>query len=102
MSAEPEVTGGNIGSRLIPRSLLSSDSSLASLTEALRFIVSQGAILSGLSVNVSRAPSNPNSVNPAWRSAAFSAVFGTYVPRKQTSLSPLSIIDVDLPGRQLL
>ncbi|KAI1395670.1 FAD binding domain protein [Hypoxylon fuscum] len=78
MSVDPPAVGGNIGGRLIPRSLLSSENSISSLTDALQFIVSQGAVISGLSVNVSRAPAIPNSVNPAWRAAAFSAVIGTY------------------------
>ncbi|KAI1852847.1 hypothetical protein JX266_002388 [Neoarthrinium moseri] len=78
MSAEPPATGGNIGGRLVPRSLLSSDSSIASLTDALQFIVTNGAVISGLSVNVNQAPSIPNSVNPAWRTAAFSAVVGSF------------------------
>ncbi|KAI2780737.1 FAD binding domain-containing protein [Daldinia loculata] len=77
MSADPNVTQANIGGRLIPRSLLSNDS-VATLTDALRFVVDEGAILSGLSVNVNRTPSAPNSVNPLWRSTAFSSVFGTY------------------------
>ncbi|KAI1474613.1 FAD binding domain protein [Daldinia eschscholtzii] len=78
MSIDPLAIGGSIGGRLIPSSLLLSNSSITSLVEALRFIVSKDVLISGLSLNVSRTPTIPNSVNPAWRTTGFSAVIGRY------------------------
>lgn len=72
------ITEANIGGRLIPRSLVSSNSSIRSLIDAMKFIVENGGEVSGVAVNVTRLPDVPNSVHPAWRSTLFSAVVATY------------------------
>ncbi|KAJ2977104.1 hypothetical protein NUW58_g7913 [Xylaria curta] len=76
LSAEPNITEYSIGGRLIPRSLLSSDNSAAPLVDALRFIVKNGGVVSGVTLNVTKLPSSPNSVNPKWRTTACSIVIG--------------------------
>ena len=80
------VTEFNIGGRLIPRALLMSQSSAAAVTDALRFIVTQGAVVSGVSVNVAKGAKVANSVNPAWRSSIMSAVIGMCVHHSALSL----------------
>lgn len=78
MNPPPNVTEFNIGGRLLPRSLVESNSSAAALTNALRFIVNNGGIVSGVSLDVSRGHNSvPNAVNPTWRSTLISAVLGT-------------------------
>ena len=66
-----------IGSRWIPRQVLSTATS--NFTNVLRSIGENapGAYISGVSFNVSRVPVVPNAVNPAWRSASISLVVGT-------------------------
>jgi len=74
------ITEFNLGGRLIPRSLVETANSASSLMRALRSITDEGAVISGVSVNVSRSGSGvANSVHPAWRSTIFDAVFGLYV-----------------------
>ncbi|XDG10327.1 hypothetical protein ABKA04_009942 [Annulohypoxylon sp. FPYF3050] len=68
------ITEASIGGRLIPRSIVASNSSTISLMDAMKFIISNGGQVSGVSINVTRPPDVPNSVNPAWRSTLFSAV----------------------------
>lgn len=72
----PNVTEYNIGGRLIPRTLLTSQSSATSLVNAYRFINEAGAVISGVNVNVSNGTKVPNAVNPAWRSSITSNVIG--------------------------
>ncbi|ORY67015.1 uncharacterized protein BCR38DRAFT_464340 [Pseudomassariella vexata] len=84
MNPAPNITQYNIGSRLLPNSLLSSNISAASLVDALAFILDNDGVVSGLSVNVSRIPDVPNAVNPAWRQTIISAVVG--IPYNDTSL----------------
>ncbi len=80
MNPTPNVTEFSLGGRLMPRSLVASNSSASSLTNALRYINDNGAVISGVSTNASRGASRAsNSVNPAWRDALFDAVVGTYV-----------------------
>ncbi|GKT46425.1 FAD-linked oxidoreductase sor8 [Colletotrichum spaethianum] len=88
MNPEPAVTEYNIGGRLMPRSLVADDASATELTNTLRSILNEGGIVSGLSINVAR-PANvvPNAVNPAWRTALFSATVGT--PYSRTDFSTL-------------
>lgn len=74
------VTEFNIGGRLIPRALLLSQDPAAAVTDAFRFIVAQGGVISGVSVGVAKGAKANNSVNPAWRSAIASAVIGVCVP----------------------
>ncbi|KAI1459599.1 hypothetical protein F4805DRAFT_455765 [Annulohypoxylon moriforme] len=78
MFPDNNITEYNIGGRLIPKSLLESKSSAASLLDALNFITSQGGAVSGSSMDVSKFPSIGinNSVNPVWRSAILDLVIG--------------------------
>ena len=66
-----------IGSRLIPRSLVEQDN--PALTAAFRVITERGGGASGLALNASNpAFSSPyNSVNPVWRSVLFDMVLYT-------------------------
>lgn len=78
MNPEPAVTEFNIGGRLMPRTLVADDASATTFTTALKSIIDNGAIISGLTINVARDSSaTPNAVNPAWRTALISAVVGT-------------------------
>ncbi|KAF4427081.1 FAD-linked oxidoreductase sor8 [Colletotrichum fructicola] len=86
MNPEPAVTEFNIGGRLMPRTLVADDASATTLTTALKSILDNGAIISGLTINVARDSSaTPNAVNPAWRTALFSAVVGTAYDRADFS-----------------
>ncbi|XXG95857.1 hypothetical protein Hte_002128 [Hypoxylon texense] len=78
MFAVDNITAYNIGGRLIPKSLLETDSSTASFFDALDFINAQGGVVSGISFDVSKFPSAGvhNSVNPIWRSAVLDMVIG--------------------------
>lgn len=69
-----EVANLNVGGRLIPRALLENDNTL--LGDAVRNITSQGAVFSGVSLNVSMHPADSVAANPYWREAAFDAVIG--------------------------
>ncbi|KAK5994000.1 FAD-linked oxidoreductase sor8 [Cladobotryum mycophilum] len=72
------ITAYNIGGRMIPKSLVSTDSSAETLLDALKFILSQGGGVSGSSLDVSGFPKGGvhNSVNPAWRTAILNLVIG--------------------------
>lgn len=73
------VTEYNIGGRLIPRDLV--ETNMTALMSALKFLVAEGAGISGVSVNVSSYPIGvANSVNPLWRTSIYSFVLGMYVP----------------------
>ncbi|OTA53870.1 FAD binding domain-containing protein [Hypoxylon sp. EC38] len=71
------ITEANLGGRLIPRSLASSNASTARLLDAMKFIVANNGQVSGVSINVTTVPAVPNSVNPVWRTALFNAVVAT-------------------------
>ncbi|KAI0095757.1 putative alcohol oxidase [Nemania sp. FL0031] len=76
MNPFTETAEYQIGSRLIPRSVILDNSS--GFTSALREICSKnGGTISGVSFNVSRASPVPNAVNPAFRKASVSLVVGT-------------------------
>lgn len=75
MTPTNNITEFGLGGRLIPRSLV--DSRSDSLTAALRSINELGAVVSGVSANVSQISRDQNAVNPAWRDAVFDAVIGT-------------------------
>lgn len=79
MVPEINITEMNIGGRLIPRSLVSSNSSAASLSSAIKYILDNGGIFAGVSENVGTSPTSPNSVHPYWRESVFLAFFGMYV-----------------------
>jgi hypothetical protein len=79
MNPETQVGIFQIGSRLVPRSLLSTSGGPKNFTTALRAINEQaGAWVSGLAFDVSKKPAASNSVNPAWRQAIASVVIGTF------------------------
>lgn len=75
MNPHSNITEAQIGGRLMPRSAV--ESNLSTLITTLRTIAEQGAVVSGVSLNVSRSAVPVNSVNPAWRDAAISFVLGT-------------------------
>ncbi|KAI1652573.1 hypothetical protein F4813DRAFT_377667 [Daldinia decipiens] len=81
MVPETNVTEINLGGRLIPRYLLASEISAASLTSAIKSIINNGGILAGVSMDVSRPPSSSNAVHPGWRESAFLAFLGTIYNR---------------------
>lgn len=85
MNPHNNITEAQIGGRLMPRSVVDSD--LSTLMSTLRGIAEQGAVISGVSLNVSRTAVPVNSVNPAWRDAAISFVLGTYV------IAPLALFN---------
>lgn len=77
------VTEFLLGGRLIPRWVV--ERTTHELVNRLRSINEYGAIISGISVNVS-GPRHPyNAVNPAWREAATDMVIGMYVPTSTAS-----------------
>lgn len=72
------VTEYNIGGRLIPRSLV--ENNTTALVDTLKYIASEGAVISAVSANVSSYPLDvANSVNSVWRSSIYSIVIGLYV-----------------------
>lgn len=70
------ITEFNIGGRLIPTSLVTNDESAASLADAIKHITTNGGIFAGVSADVSKAPSIPNSAHPEWRKSVFLAFYG--------------------------
>lgn len=79
MNPEMNITEMNIGGRLIPRSLVSSNSSAARLCKAINHILHNNGIFAGIAENVGTPPSSPNSIHPYWRETVFLAFFGMYV-----------------------
>ncbi|KAG6365628.1 hypothetical protein INS49_007239 [Diaporthe citri] len=76
MNPEMNITEMNVGGRLIPRSLVSSNSSAARLSKAIDYILRNNGILAGVSENVGTSPTSRNSVHPYWRESVFLAFFG--------------------------
>lgn len=81
MVPDINITNLNVGGRLIPRSLVSSDDSAAGLSSAIKYILSNNAVLAGVSMNAGTPPTSANSVHPYWRETIFLAFFGMYVAR---------------------
>ncbi|OTB04409.1 hypothetical protein M426DRAFT_11556 [Hypoxylon sp. CI-4A] len=77
LNPDMNISDVNLGGRLIPRSLVSSEDSATSLVQAIKLILDQGGILASNSINVNRPPTFPNSVHPAWRETVFLAFLGT-------------------------
>jgi hypothetical protein len=75
MNPFTETAVFQIGSRWIPREVLSEKTS--TLAQTLQRIGKTGAWISGVSFNVSRLPNIANAVNPAWRNGSISLVVGT-------------------------
>ncbi|KAI3390268.1 hypothetical protein diail_10732, partial [Diaporthe ilicicola] len=76
MNPEMNITEMNIGGRLIPRSLVSSKSSTARLSGAIKYILRNNGVFAGVSQNASTPPTSTNSVHPYWRQTIFLAFFG--------------------------
>lgn len=76
MNPDMNITEMNIGGRLIPRSLVSSNSSAARLTRAIDYILRKNGVVAGVSENVGKSPTSRNSVHPYWRESVFLAFFG--------------------------
>ncbi|KAI0123259.1 hypothetical protein BJ170DRAFT_599226 [Xylariales sp. AK1849] len=70
-----ETATFQIGSRLIPREVITHFPK--NFTTTLQEITEYGSWISGVSFSVSRAPTVPNSVNPAFRESSVSLVVGT-------------------------
>jgi FAD/FMN-containing dehydrogenase len=73
--AETNVTEYHIGGHFIPLQVVQKDDGTP-LIETLRFIAENGGVISGVFLDVSRAPAYPNSAHSAWREAAFVLVYG--------------------------
>ncbi|KAI1270205.1 hypothetical protein F5Y18DRAFT_6814 [Xylariaceae sp. FL1019] len=71
------ISAVNLGGRIIPQSLVATEDSASSLVDAIKSIVNNLAVFAGVSMDVSRPPSVPNSANPAWRDSVFLAFYGT-------------------------
>ncbi|RYP42643.1 hypothetical protein DL767_000012 [Monosporascus sp. MG133] len=69
------VSGLNIGGRLIPRTLVETNN--AELTATIRNITTAGALFSGVSFNVSQHAADSIGANPYWRESIFNAVVAT-------------------------
>ncbi|KAI0165408.1 FAD binding domain protein [Hypoxylon sp. FL1284] len=67
----------NIGSRIIPRSVVSSEPSASDLVSAIRSMTKNYAGFAGVTMNVSKPPTSSNAVHPAWRNSIFLAFYGT-------------------------
>lgn len=76
MNPQMNVNEINVGGRLIPRSLVSSQSSAVRLIDAIEHILDNGGIFVGVSQNVRMAPTSPNSVHPYWRETVALAFIG--------------------------
>jgi hypothetical protein len=75
MNAGYDTARYQIGSRLIPREVVSANTS--ELVKAIDKIESHGTLLLGASFNGSKTPTSPNALNKAYRSAVVSLSIGT-------------------------
>lgn len=81
-----------IGNRLIPRSVVSSNPD--GLVTAVLNIAAKGALIVGVTTGVAKkAGAIDNSVNPAWRDTAFEAFVGTPNPPKTAGETPQQYLD---------
>ena len=81
MNPPQQVTDGNMGAYLLPRDLVTSESSASALLNALeKLTVETGVVTGGLAFNVARGRSitrpASNSVNPVWNSTIQYLAFG--------------------------
>lgn len=79
MVPDINITNMNVGGRLIPRSLVSSDNATARLSGAIKHILRNNGVFAGVSLNADTPPTSTNSVHPYWRETIFLAFFGMYV-----------------------
>ena len=75
MTSTWNVSDYNMGSRLIPRSLVEDDASAEELTNAIRQVTTQ-TLMSGVSINVANFSSPRVSANPYLRQTIFNAAIG--------------------------
>ncbi|KAI0896945.1 FAD binding domain protein [Annulohypoxylon nitens] len=81
LNPDMNISEVNLGGRIIPRSLVASKGATASLSDAIKSITGNGGVLAGVSMDVSRQPTYPNSANPVWRESLFLAFLGTMYDR---------------------
>ncbi|KAI8623981.1 hypothetical protein F5Y19DRAFT_456409 [Xylariaceae sp. FL1651] len=67
----------NIGSRIIPRSVVATQPPASDLVSAIRSMTDNFAAFAGITMNVSKPPTSPNAVHPSWRDSIFLAFYGT-------------------------
>ncbi|KAI0878187.1 FAD binding domain protein [Hypoxylon argillaceum] len=65
----------NLGSRIIPRSLVATSDSASDLVDAIQVLSDNSATFIGVTMNVSNPPTFPNAAHPAWRDSIFLAVY---------------------------
>lgn len=82
----------NIGGRLLPRSLVTSDSAAASLSNAIKSILDNNGVMAGISLSPTKMPSVPNSVHPYWRDTALLAFYGMYASLSCYRFIPLILV----------
>ncbi|KAI8960805.1 FAD binding domain protein [Daldinia sp. FL1419] len=80
----------SLGGRIIPRSLVASKDSAASLVNAIKSIIGNSGIFIGVSMDVRRPPSSPNAVHPYWRESLFLAFLGTMYDRYNMTLNSIN------------
>ncbi|KAI0397479.1 FAD-binding domain-containing protein [Xylariaceae sp. FL0594] len=93
----------NIGGQMLPRSVLSGNT--GPLTSALRSIANSGALVSGVTFNVSQRAPDYIGVNPAWRDAVVDIVvanFFNYADWGANQMNMDTITHVLLPQLQAL
>jgi len=79
MTPASTVDNIQIGGRFIPRSLLETSNGTKALVAAMQDICNKGGAVSGVALNASKKKGHiDNAVNPAWRTAVFHAVLGTF------------------------
>ncbi|KAI0514660.1 FAD binding domain protein [Xylaria bambusicola] len=72
------ISAINFGGRIIPRSLVATDDSASDLVSAIHSMTDNLATFAGVSMNVSKPPTSPNAVHPAWRDSIFFALYGLH------------------------
>ena len=75
MTSTWNVSDYNMGSRLIPRTLVEDEASAEKLTDAIRYVTTQ-TFMSGVSIDVSKFASAHVSANPYLRQTIFNAAIG--------------------------
>ncbi|TEY32894.1 hypothetical protein BOTCAL_0709g00030 [Botryotinia calthae] len=77
LNPDMNITELNLGGSIIPRSLVASNTSATSLVNGIKSILNSDGILTGVSMDVSQAPTHPNAAHPDWRNSLFLAFLGT-------------------------
>ncbi|RJE17854.1 isoamyl alcohol oxidase [Aspergillus sclerotialis] len=92
MNPPSNITEFQLGGRLMPRSTI--ENNTTALINSLQKIIQYGAIVSGISLNVSRILPPDNAVNPAWRDTGIHITLGT--PFDYTNR------DIDIANQKLM